>query len=604
MPTLEFKGKASVYSHHLSVPFRELSVEKNKSLPAPGEKPSLDDNLIIQGDNLEALKALLPRYAGKVDVIYIDPPYNTGNEGWAYNDNVNSPLMKQWLGKTIDADDLERHDKWLCMMWPRLSLLRELVHDDGVILIHIDEHELHNLISVGEEVLSTNGFSFLGQIVWNKLNPKGDATSVAYQHESVLAWGRKRQNDEIPLLRKQKPNAARMLQTAKSFWQIDPDTAAQKYSEWVGQQEDLSGGEKPYSRIDRKGRVYRLVHMGWPNKKKAPDEYFQPLKHPISGEKCPMPDRGWRYPPQTFGEMQMGDVAEEPDGTITKGIINFPRDNGTQPQRKYFLDDNQFEAVPSVIEFGGSDESFFSELGLSFENPKPHRFAKLVLSWAAKPDAIILDSFAGSGTTGHATLALNAEDAGRRKFLLVQLPETTPEGSAARAAGLQNLAEMAAERVRRVIKGVPGAKNEALKKGLGGSFTYCELGEPLDLERFFEGKATPPYSQVARYIVYTATGRSIEAVPEQPDDLWFVGEAGGYRIHLIYKPDLAWMKSDQAALIAELADKIAEAAGNKPALVYAAQKFMSQKALLPKGVTFCQLPYSIYRILGDGSDAA
>ena len=139
---------------------------------------------------------------------------------------------------------------------------------------------------------------------------------------------------------------------------------------------------------------------------------------------------------------------------------------------------------------------------------------------------------------------------------------------------------------------------------MGGSFTYCELGEPIDLERFFDGKSTPAYDQVARYIAFTATGTSLDHVPKKPDDLWFVSEAGGYRIHLIYKPDLNWMRSDEAALTVEFADRIAAEAGNKPVLVYAAQKFMSQKALLPKGITFCQLPYSIYRILGEGTDAA
>lgn len=133
MPTLEFKGKPFVYSHHLSVPFRELTVDPAKSLPREGEGPSLNDNLIIHGDNLEALKALLPRYAGKVDVIYIDPPYNTGNEAWAYNDNVNAPQLKAWLGKVVDAEDLERHDRWLCMMWPRLQLLRELLSETGTV---------------------------------------------------------------------------------------------------------------------------------------------------------------------------------------------------------------------------------------------------------------------------------------------------------------------------------------------------------------------------------------------------------------------------------------------------------------------------------------
>ncbi len=130
MPTLEFKGKQFIYSHHLSVPFRELKVDAAKSFAAPGQKPSLDDNLIIHGDNLEALKAMLPTHAGKIDCIFIDPPYNTGNEGWCYNDNVRSPLMKEWLKKSanpVDKEDLERHDKWLCMMWPRLWLLNDLL---------------------------------------------------------------------------------------------------------------------------------------------------------------------------------------------------------------------------------------------------------------------------------------------------------------------------------------------------------------------------------------------------------------------------------------------------------------------------------------------
>src|ERR1700731_3344470 len=166
MPTLEFKGKPFVYSHHLSVPFRELIVDPEKSLVAKGRKPSLDDNLINHGDNLEALKALLPRYAGKVDVIYIDPPYNTGDEGWAYNDNVNSPLMKEWLGKDVDRDDLERHEKWLCMMWPRLELLKELVAEHGLIFISIDENEISNLLLICDEIFGRQ--NRVETIIWKK----------------------------------------------------------------------------------------------------------------------------------------------------------------------------------------------------------------------------------------------------------------------------------------------------------------------------------------------------------------------------------------------------------------------------------------------------
>ena len=148
MPSLDFKGKSFVYAHHLSVPFRELVVDAKKSLPPKGQKPSLDDNLIIHGDNLHALKALLPVYAGKVDCIFIDPPYNTGNEGWCYNDNVRSPLMREWLKKSanpVEKEDLERHDKWLCMMWPRLNLLHDLLAEDGAIFVSIDDNEVHRL---------------------------------------------------------------------------------------------------------------------------------------------------------------------------------------------------------------------------------------------------------------------------------------------------------------------------------------------------------------------------------------------------------------------------------------------------------------------------
>ena len=168
MPTLEFKGKPIIYAHHLTTPVRTLEVDGKKSLPPKGKKPSLDDNLIIHGDNLHALKALMPRYAGKVNCIYIDPPYNTGNEKWIYNDNVNSPMMKEWLkGKSpVDGEDLERHDKWLCMMWPRLQLLRELLAEDGVIFISIDDNEQHRLRMMMDEIFGEE--NFVENFIWIK----------------------------------------------------------------------------------------------------------------------------------------------------------------------------------------------------------------------------------------------------------------------------------------------------------------------------------------------------------------------------------------------------------------------------------------------------
>ena len=192
MPTLEFKGKQFVYSHHLSVPFRELKVEAKKSLPEKGKKPSLDDNLIIHGDNLEALKALLPTHAGKVDCIFIDPPYNTGEEGWCYNDNVRSPLMKEWLKKSanpVDKDDLERHDKWLCMMWPRMQLLKELLSSKGSIWITLDDNESHRFKMMMDEVFGVD--SFVANIVWqHSVQGKGYSDIFSVHHNHILVYGK------------------------------------------------------------------------------------------------------------------------------------------------------------------------------------------------------------------------------------------------------------------------------------------------------------------------------------------------------------------------------------------------------------------------------
>ena len=193
MPTLEFKGKQHIYAHHLTVPYRPLEPDPTRSLNPAG----VDDNLIIHGDNLHALKALLPRYAGRVKCIYIDPPYNTGNEGWTYNDNVNSPLMREWLkeNSSVDGEDLERHDKWLCMMWPRLHLLKELLSEDGVIFISIDDNEQHHLRMLMDEIFGEE--NFITPIVWKKRAGAPNDRSIGATHEFVLLYGNDGKSDTV-----------------------------------------------------------------------------------------------------------------------------------------------------------------------------------------------------------------------------------------------------------------------------------------------------------------------------------------------------------------------------------------------------------------------
>ena len=194
MPTLDFKGKQVVYAHHLSVPYRTLEMNRKKSFPTQ-DAPE-EGNLIIHGDNLHALKALMPRYAGRVNCIYIDPPYNTGNEGWIYNDNVNSDLMKRWLKENCDVDreDPERHDKWLCMMWPRLQLLRELLAEDGVIFISIDDNEQHRLRLLMDEIFGEE--NFVTNIIWQKkYSPANDAKYFSDNHDFVVCYARNKSNN-------------------------------------------------------------------------------------------------------------------------------------------------------------------------------------------------------------------------------------------------------------------------------------------------------------------------------------------------------------------------------------------------------------------------
>jgi adenine-specific DNA-methyltransferase len=574
MPTLEFKGKPFVYSHHLSVPFRELVIDPTKSLPG-GKKAALDDNLIIYGDNLEALKALLPRCAGKVDVIYIDPPYNTGSEGWAYNDNVNSPLMKNWLGKVVDRDDLERRDKWLCMAWPRLTLLRELLSESGVIFISIDDNEMHDLRCLMDELFGDA--NWVGTIVWKNVTDN-NPTNISVEHEYIVCYAKDKRR--IAKEWKSPISAAKQVlidigaQLNSKF--KDPDKLQTAYDEWFKENRSQLWPLDRYRYID-KGGVYtgsQSVHN--PGR----EGYRYDVFHPKTKKPCKQPLMGYRFPPETMEKL------------LAEKRILFGEDETKIIELKVYAHDYE-DKLPSVITLDGRIGAYelrdlFPDAKKIFETPKPSQLIEQLLSFVAGKNALVLDSFAGSGTTAHAVLRLNQTDEGNRRFILI---ETEPYADT-----------LTAERVRRVINGVPKSKNEEIKNGLEGSFTYCNLGDPIELERFFSGEGTPSYEQVARYVVYTATGQSADTSADARKD-WFVAEAGGYRIHLIYKPDLTFMRGNGAAVSLDVAKQIEKGAKGKPVLVFAAAKFMSQADLTRRGITFCQLPYSIHRVLGEAPDA-
>ena len=538
MPTLDFKGKQLVYAHHLTVPSRTLEPAPRKSLPLKGSKPSLDDNLIIHGDNLHALKALMPRYAGRVNCIYIDPPYNTGNERWVYNDNVNSPMMQEWLKdkSPVDGEDLERHDKWLCMMWPRLQLLRELLAEDGVIFISIDDNEQHRLRMVMDEIFGEA--HFLGHFVWKSRQNKDNrnVTGASIDHEYVLCYGKSIRGDE-----------------RKAGQYSNPDNDPRG---------DWSSGNM----------------VGLATKESRPNLHFD-LIDPETGKNYGCPARGWRYDPKRMAEL------------IADDRILWPPTTKGRPRVKSFLNElkKKFTGFSSVI-----GEGIFTRNGTKeidgifairvFEFPKSYELVRQLIIQGCPNDGIVLDSFAGSGTTAHAVLALNKEDGGNRRFILVECEDYADK--------------ITAERVRRIIKGVPKAKDENLKIGLGGSFTYCTLGDEISPEKMLTGENLPDYETLARHLVYTATGQAPDKIRNTKDKDSFFYETSDRLFYLIYEPDLAFLRSADSALNSDRTERIAKQVKKKQktAVVFATHKFMGQKELTQIGITFCGLPYGVYGV--------
>lgn len=540
MPTLHFKGKTFVQNHHLAVKYHQLVPKKEFSLT---DKVSLHDNLIIQGDNLKALKALLPTYSGQIKCIYIDPPYNTGSEKWVYNDNVNSPMIQEWLGSTVDKEDLTRHDKWLCMMMPRLKLLRELLSEDGAIFISCDDNEQHRLRGIMDEIFGEQ--NFIQNIIWQKkFSPQNDAKYFSDNHDFLICYAKNKIDGDV---------------TTGWVRNLIPRTEEQ---------------DSRYSNPDNDSRgIWTSSDM---TVKTYSAEYDYEIITPSGKKIKPTKGRCWFTSKDNFQKL------------VDDNRVWFGESGSNVPRIKKFLSEVQDGIVPISIwlhsEVGHNQQAkqelkqLFDDVDLPFDTPKPVSLIKRVLQLSTDKDSIILDSFAGSGTTAHATLELNKEDGGNRKFVLVEMEDYANS--------------ITAERVRRVIKGVKKAKNELLKKGTGGSFSYFALGDTIEMESLLRGKNLPSFTEFARYLFYTATGEEFneKAINEKTG---FIGESKNYEAYLFYKADIEWLKKN--ALTLELCKGLPKFK-NKQRLVFAPAKYVDDHTLLDYRIDFCQLPYEIYRI--------
>ena len=421
----------------------ELPVLKEvKERAIISDQPEAPNHILIEGDNLEALTALSYTHEDKVDIIYIDPPYNRGEDDFKYND------------KYIDKDDPFRHSLWLSFMLKRLKIAKKLLSPTGILITHIDEHEFDALYMLLENDIF-NESSNLGVIVWNKLNPKGDPHAVSVMHEYILIFCKNKeafiQQEDTFIIRK--PNAQKIIDKAKQLFkkigtrsipdeindilkaykipkevkklfevEYNLETINTEFSNWL-KKSDFKDGEKAYCFIDNNGDCFQPVSMAWPNKETPSDDSFKPLIHTINHNECPVPTKGWRNPSQTMKRLlENGELVQILPNMVIQGEIVFTTGkNGknNQPRRKYLLKENMFENTPSIYNDGSSDDSLLLDLGISFPYPKTLSVAKYLLKSIHPHPKIILDFFAGSGTTLHATAELNEEDGGNRQCILV-----------------------------------------------------------------------------------------------------------------------------------------------------------------------------------------
>ena len=529
MPSLNWIGKEAVINHHRQVPYHLLRCDNSLSCGDPDS-----GNLLVEGDNLLALKALLPYYAGQVKGIYIDPPYNTGNENWVYNDNVNSTEIRKWLGKVVGAEveDLSRHDKWLCMMYPRLALLRDFLRKDGAIFISIDDNEVHNLRLVANEVFGAR--NFVCTFVWEKKHTRAnDARFVSDNHDFILLYAKS--IDTLKLNR-----LPRTEQANKRYSNPDNDPRG----DWISQ----------------------------PLQVKTPSEaYIYEITNPSGRKIRPPTGRSW-----AFGEERYRELVHE-------NRIYFGPNGSNVPRMKKFLSEVG-DLIPVTIwprkEVGDNQEAkdelknILRGVNRSFDNPKPTRMLERIVELVADKESIILDSFAGSGTTGHSVFSLNKKDGGNRRFVLVEM-ET------------EICNKITYNRLKSAINGY--TYNENKVEGLGGGFRYCRLDKPL-FDEMGKISESVKFGDLAAHVFFTETGRPIpkRANGKSP----FLGTAKGTGYYLLFNGILG-DKTPNGGNVLTGKVLVNLPKHNGPKVIFGEGCRLGDARLRREQITFKQLPYEI-----------
>lgn len=532
MPILNWIGKKAVENHHREVPFHLLKDAPELSVGDPGS-----GNLLVEGDNLLALKALLPYYAGQVKCICIDPPYNTGEQTWTYNDHVSSPEISQWLGQVVgrEMDDLTRHDKWLCMMYPRVQLLARFLRPDGVMFVCLDDIEMYRFRLMMEDI---PGLSFITSLIW-KSRRNLDSRSkhnVSIDHEYVLAF--------------------RMPQAS-----------------FRGAEKDMSKYSNPDN--DPRGPWMSDNLVGLATKERRPNLHYI-LVNPLTNVSYNCPEKGWRYSKETMATK------------IMEGRIIWPKSQDGRPRHKKFLNELQsdFTGFSSIVECGNTNEGTEEVqkiLGKAdFIFPKPKSLIQQLISQVASDSGdLVLDSFAGSGTTGHAVMQLNKEDGGNRRFILIEMDTNICRN-------------VTAERLKRVSQGYKKQDGTEVE-GLGSGFRFATLGEPLFDEKG-RIRDTVRFADLARHVYFTETGEPLankDALKRHSSPL--LGVHHGAAVYLLYNGILKDKSPDGGNVLTSSVLSILPA-HDGPKVIYGTACKIGADRLRREGIIFKQLPYKIMTV--------
>lgn len=533
MPTLNWIGKEKVLTHHNEVPYRVLDRKYTF-----GDTPD-SGNMIIHGDNLEALKSLLPRYENSIKCIYIDPPYNTGNEGWVYNDNVNDPHIRKWLGKVVGSefDDLTRHDKWLSMMYPRMVLLQRLLSEDGVIFISIDDNEQANLRLLCNEIFGAQ--NFICNVIWEKADsPRMDAKLYSERHDFILVYSK---SIEHVALKRVKTGAT----------------------------------PEHYNKVSADGRRYYLKplrYMGSADAREARPNLYFPIVAPDGSDVYPKRSDGtdgrWRWSREKVeADKDRIEFIKTKDGWSVYSRI-YAADDMSVPMETIWYNsvvESNRNAMATLKQIFGNEKNFTT--------PKPVKLIEYAINLIADKDSIILDSFAGSGTTAHAVLNLNQQDGGNRKFILCEMCDYADT--------------VTAERVRRVMAGYGEGKNAV--EGTGGSFDFFELGETIFDPSSDNLNDNADTEQIKEYVWYSETHAAYVA-PGAGAHPYLLGSFKYTNYYFYY------IKGEETCLDWDFLKTFTERDRAEAYVIYADRCVLTLEELLKFNITFKKIPRDIKRV--------